>query len=281
MKDGPPLDRQPAHALDAVAKLDSPLAADVVRLAERVRSHKVFDRLASIDDVRVFMEHHVWAVWDFMSLLKSIQSVLAPTGAPWTPTHDPESARFINEIVLGEETDQAPDGGHASHFEIYVSAMEAAGARTSAIRGMTDAVAGGVPWRHALEDASPPAACRDFVMATMETAEASLPERVASFTLGREEVIPGMFREAVTRLDRSGVRGADLRLFRWYLDRHIAVDGDHHAALAARLFERVCLTDARTGDLSLRAAVRALGHRVTLWDAAARAIEDRRTGRPV
>jgi hypothetical protein len=273
MKDAPPLDQQPAHALDAVSELDSPLAADVVRLAKRVRSHEVFARLASIDDVRVFMEHHVWAVWDFMSLLKSIQSALAPAAAPWTPVRDPESARFVNEIVLGEETDEAPDGGHASHFEIYLSAMEAAGARMDAIRAMTLSVATGVSWRRALEDASPPAAAREFVTATMETTESSLPERVAAFTLGREEVIPGMFREAVTRLDRSGVRGADLRLFRWYLDRHITVDGDHHGPLAARLFERVCLTDARTRDVSLQAAVRALDLRVALWDATAHEID--------
>ena len=113
------------------------------------------------------------------------------------------------------------------------------------------------------------AAAREFVTATMETTEASLPERVAAFTLGREDVIPGMFREAVAQLDRSGMHGTDLRLLRWYLDRHVAIDGDHHGPLAARLFERTCLTDARTTDASLRAAVRALQQRLALWDAAA------------
>src|SRR5258705_6541257 len=99
---------RPSSALDVVERLDTQLAADVLALAARVRSHEVFDRLRSVEDVRSFMEHHVWAVWDFMSLLKSIQSALAPATAPWTPPADSESARFINEIVLGEESDPAP-----------------------------------------------------------------------------------------------------------------------------------------------------------------------------
>src|SRR5204863_9681955 len=84
------------------------------------------------------------------SLSKSIQSAIAPATTPWTPAADPESARFVNEIVLAEESDEAPDGGHASHFEIYVAAMDAAGAETRAIRATTAAVARGVPWREAL-----------------------------------------------------------------------------------------------------------------------------------
>ncbi|MCG3136076.1 MAG: hypothetical protein HMLKMBBP_03873 [Planctomycetes bacterium] len=260
---------RPARALDLVERLDTPLAAAIVALAARVGSHEVFDRLRSMDDVRAFMEHHVWAVWDFMSLLKSIQSALAPATTPWTPSADPESARFVNEIVLGEESDEAPDGGHASHFEIYVAAMDAAGAETKAIRAMTAAVARGVPWQVALAGASPPQAAGVFVASTMETVAATLPERVAAFTLGREDVIPGMFRAAVARLDRADMRGSDLRVFRWYLDRHIAVDADHHAPLAARLFEKTCLTDPATIDVSLQAAVRALRARVALWDAVA------------
>jgi DUF3050 family protein len=259
----------PACALDLVERLDTPLAADVLALAARVRSHEVFDRLRSVDDVRAFMEHHVWAVWDFMSLLKAIQSALAPATTPWTPAADPESTRFVNEIVLGEESDDAPDGGHASHFEIYVAAMEAAGAETKAIRVVTAAVARGIPWSQALSDASPPEAAGPFVASTMEIVAATLPERVAAFTLAREDVIPGMFRAAVARLDRATERGADLRLFRWYLERHIVVDADHHAPLAARLFKKTCLTDAATIDASLRAAVRALRARVALWDAIA------------
>lgn len=255
------IDRPPS-----LGELNTPLADHVRCLSARVRSHSVFGCLRTLSDVRVFMEHHVWAVWDFMSLLKSIQARIAPSIFPWAPTDDVEAARFVNEIVLGEESDEAPDGCHASHFEIYLRAMDAAGANAAPIRAMVQAVASGTPWLQALQATCALPAARAFVMGTMRVADASLPERVAAFTLGREDVIPGMFSEAVASLDRQEVRGARLRLFRWYLDRHIAVDADHHGPLAARLFKRVCLVDDATRDVSLRAAAHALERRADLWD---------------
>ena len=258
----------PLGALELVRQLDGPLAAEVLRLAAAANAHPVYARLQSAGDVRLFMSHHVWAVWDFMSLLKSIQAEVAPARTPWVPPTDPEAARLINEITVAEEGDEEPGGGYASHFEIYLRAMAAAGAPTAAIRAMVAGVSRGSSWRAALADACPFPAARQFVTTTLELTEATLPERVAAFTIGREEIIPGMFREAVRKLDQAKVPGADLSLFRWYLDRHITLDGDRHGPLAARLLQRVCLGESSAREASLRAAIRTLSQRLALWDAA-------------
>ncbi len=205
----------------------------------------------------------MWAVWDFMSLLKSLQAELAPARIPWVPPWDSAAARFINEIVVGEESDEGPDGRPASHFEIYIGAMEVAGARTEPILSFVADVARGGLSEAAFERTSLPSTARRFVQTTLRFCRASLPERVAAFTVGREEIIPAMFTAALRGLpEREQLNG-----FIWYLERHIAIDRDRHGPLAARLFEKVCLSDAATRGRALRAARLALEERVALWNA--------------
>src|SRR3970040_431010 len=85
----------------------------VPALKKQLDRHPVYGAVRNIEDLRRFMEHHVYSVWDFMSLLKYLQRDLAPTAVPWMPTGDAavtSAQRFINEIVGGEETDDGlPD----------------------------------------------------------------------------------------------------------------------------------------------------------------------------
>jgi hypothetical protein len=172
------------------APLDSDtLAKRVDELGAQVCDHRVFDSLTSIRAVRVFMEHHVWAVWDFMSLLKSIQAEVAPVSLPWKPPADPESARLINEIVVSDEGDEGPDGRPISHFQAYVQAMKAAGAATFPIEHFTSILDTGVPLAVAIAESQAPTAARAFVATTFAVTREPLHCRVAAFTLGREEVI--------------------------------------------------------------------------------------------
>jgi hypothetical protein len=252
----------------------NPLAIEVARLASSLRQHSLFERLRSIEEMRVLMQHHVWAVWDFMSLLKSVQSAIAPVTVPWCPPADTEAARLINEIVVSEEGDDGPAGHAASHFEIYLQAMAEAGASDGPIRRFTQDIAAGLPWRPALDAAGAPPASRAFVCTTLEICAGPLHARVAAFTMGREEIIPSMFRGIVAKLARFSEdrERSNLRLFEWYLGRHIALDGDRHAPMADRLFQRICLVDERTLDESLAVALRVLQARIALWDAVQAAI---------
>lgn len=248
------------------------LARTVRELSVQICAHPVFGRLTSLRAVRMFMEHHVWAVWDFMSLLKSIQAEIAPVTLPWKPPADVESARLINEIVVSEEGDDGPDGRPTSHFHAYLRAMKEAGAATVAIEHFVSALELGVPAATALAESDAPPAAKAFVTTTLKITRESLHCRVAAFTLGREEVIPKMFRNVVAGLDGRDGGPANLTGLIWYLDRHISVDGEQHAPMAKRLYSRTCLRDERTRNESLDAARRVLERRLALWDAVAQAV---------
>lgn len=249
-------------------ELDDPLASRVLVLAAGIREHPLWRRLTSLAAVRVFMEHHVWAVWDFMSLLKSIQAEVAPAAVPWVPPLDAAAAHLVNEIAAGEEGDEGPDGQHASHFEVYITAMDEAGVDTSGIRSFVRRIRDGELWDAALDQVPVPSAAREFVRSTLAVCGASLPERVAAFALGREEIIPVMFADALQGLPER----SRLTRFVWYLERHVAVDGERHGPLAAQLFERVCLADKTARSGGLRAAEVALQCRIALWDAVIEAV---------
>jgi hypothetical protein len=181
------------------------------------------------------------------------------------PPRDGDAARLVNEIVTDEEGDEGRSGP-TSHFDLYREAMAEAGACTAPIDRFVSALRAGAAVEEALAAAAPPEAARAFVLATLELCRASLPERVAAFTLGREAIIPSMF----AALLRGVPERERVERFAWYLERHVSVDGDRHGPMAARLLERTCTSPAVAGP-ALRAAARALDRRIALWDAALRA----------
>ncbi len=231
-------------------------------LRARLAAHPLYPSIRTAAQLRIFMESHVYAVWDFMSLLKSLQRALTCVDVPWVPTRFPASRRFINEIVLGEESDEY-EGRPASHFELYLEAMERAGADTSVIRGLIQRSAGrpglDVDW------AGVPEAARQFVETTFGVIrQGSLAAQAAAFTFGREDTIPGMFRSLVRDLNHT--MGGDLSQFVWYLERHIEVDGDEHGPLSLRMVADLCGDDPARWEQAATAAEEAIQARLLLWD---------------
>ena len=227
-------------------------------------AHPLYAALASETAVLRFMERHVFAVWDFMSLVKSLQRRLTCVDVPWVPVGDPVERRFLNEIVLDEESDLDADGRPRSHFEMYVDAMAAAGADTGPIERFVDALRDGESVERALDAADPTPGIRRFVETTLELAGASDVEVAAAFAYGRELVIPPMFQELVGKLrERDPDRFAPLA---FYLERHIETDGEQHGPIARRLVDRLVGGDPTRADLAIHAAHRALEARRALWD---------------
>jgi hypothetical protein len=247
-------------------------AIDVGDLRERLVSHRLYGLVNTPERLRRFMEYHVFAVWDFQSLLKALQQRLTCTTVPWVPTADPEARRLINEIVLDEESDELPEGGAASHFELYLDCMSRGGADTGPIGRLLDAIRDGTPLSRALAGCGMPSGAAEFVTRSFAVIESGSTAAIAAaFTFGREDVIPDMFRRIVATLaEDDPVRW---ERFRFYLDRHIEHDDAHHGPACRRIVARLCGTDPATWGEAATAARACLEARLALWDAVAEELE--------
>ncbi len=238
---------------------------------ERLLRHPLYAAIDRPARLRRFMEAHVFAVWDFQSLLKAMQQRLTCTAVPWLPTADAEARRLVNEIVLDEESDELPEGGAASHFELYRDAMQQAGADTGPIDRLLAAVRAGVPLTRGLDTCGAPPEAVAFVKRSFAVIESgSTAGIVAAFTYGREDVIPDMFRRVVVRL--AADEPESWSRFRYYLERHIDHDDEHHAPACRRILSRLCGRDGRLWAEASQAARECLSARLALWDGIAAAV---------
>ncbi|OLF56702.1 DUF3050 domain-containing protein [Pseudomonas chlororaphis] len=227
-------------------------------------NHPIFAEINTLAVLQRFMQTHVFAVWDFMSLTKRLQQELTCVRLPWLPPQDPQAARLINEIVLGEESDDRPGQGHYSHFELYLDAMREIGASTRAVERFVALQREGVSFDTALQSVEADPAARAFVRQTVHTAVQAPAHCVAAaFLHGRESVIPPMFQRI---LDDWGIGIEQAPTFRYYLQRHIEVDSDDHGPAAQRLLERLVDGDPQRQQEAYAAAIAAVDSRIALWD---------------
>ncbi|RSM55161.1 heme oxygenase [Amycolatopsis sp. WAC 01376] len=229
---------------------------------DEVTTHRIYDSFASASDIAVFMEHHVFAVWDFMSLLKTLQRQLTCVEVPWIPQGHPTSRRLINDIVLVEESDEL-ESGFSSHFELYRAAMTEVGADTRAIDEFLDALRTGKSVPDALAAARVPRPSAEFVSATWRIiTDTPVHCQAAAFAFSREDLIPEMF-DKVIAADPSDDR---LRLLRSYLERHIEVDADEHTPMAMQMLADLCGDDDAKWDECLGTVRSAMRDRARFWD---------------
>ena len=255
------------------------LLASLRPLRDQVVDHDVYHQLKTVDHLRVFMEHHVFAVWDFMSLLKALQRRLTCLEVPWVPQGDALSRRLINELVLEEESGEQKAGGYLSHFELYRAAMESCGADTSRIDAFVEQIHRGGAVPTALEMANVPGAARSFVETTWEiVASSPAPAIAAAFALGREEVIPDMFRTMVAELAKRFPGRFDL--LQDYLERHIRLDGDH-GPMALQLLAKLCGEDPAKWAEAEVGGRAALNARIELWDGVVEELAATRHASPI
>jgi len=248
------------------------LNADFIEsLRLRLEAHPIYAAVTTLDDLRVFMQHHVYSVWDFMSLIKYLQNEIAPARWPWTPGGDASVQRFINELVLEEETDIALPGqeGHTSHFMLYLAAMREIGADAATPERFVQLVAEqGVA--AALASGLPPAPSAAFTRTTFDFLASGKPHTVAAaLALGREHVIPSMFRAFLSRM---AVTEAQAPSFHYYLNRHVHLDEDFHAPLSLRLLAALCENDPGKWREAEAAAETAVNARMLFWDGVLKAL---------
>ena len=240
---------------------------------ESLLQHSLYNKVQTIEDLHVFLENHVYAVWDFMSLLKALQSKLTCTTTPWFATKNAETRYLINEIVLAEETDLTLDGRHQSHYEMYLEAMQACGANITGIEAFLQEV-------HSLQNIFVAIktsnlhpnikAFLDFTFRVIE--EGKSHEIAAAFTFGREDLIPSMFT-AILKNFQANFPETDLHQLIYYFERHIELDADDHGPKALQMVTELCGTDTQKWEEVAVISILALEKRIGLWDAIEEQIE--------
>jgi hypothetical protein len=246
---------------------------------QRLVTHPVYRSITSVADLHVFMEHHVFAVWDFMCLLKSLQYHLSSVRMPWVPKGDPNLRRLVNDIVLSEETDEDGEGGFCSHFELYLRAMRQVGADTSSITDFVRRMWQKEPVQQSLRACYAPPAAQRFVNQTFATVNSNQPHRVAAgLTFGREDVVPEMFLRIVENLQQEHTLRFDR--FVYYLNRHIAVDSESHGPMAFDMVAAICGENERLWKEAEDAALFGIASRIQLWDGVCEETRRRRQKNP-
>lgn len=244
-----------------IAKLQAALSSKRAALL----AHPMYAQINSIEDFQCFMEQHIFAVWDFMSLLKALQRALTCVEVPWAPKGSPVTRRFINEIVLGEESDLDSNGKVLSHFEMYLDAMQQIGANTLPIHQLTEWLSYGKTLDEALYQLDIREETRAFVLYTFEIINSGQLHKIAAlFTFGREDLIPDMFIEILREMQNQGQTNIDKLLY--YLERHIEVDGGDHGPISLKMMEEICGTDLVKWQEATEVSLVALEKRYQLWD---------------
>ena len=234
-------------------------------LRSRLIHHPVYQQIHNLDCLRIFMQHHIFAVWDFMSLLKALQQQLTCVSLPWTPPENTYHARLINEIVLAEECDENSTGGFSSHFDLYRHAMKHCGSDTGPIDHFVESIRGGNSLKQAFRSSCPPDAVVPFIHTTFEIIDShDLCAIAAMFTFGRENLLPDLFSQMVKEINQQ--ENDQLSDFQYYLERHIELDGDHHQHLAIALINSLCGDDPQKWLTVKKTAVLALETRLSLWN---------------
>ncbi len=246
-------------------------------LRKELATHPVYAAVQNMDDLALFMQHHIYSVWDFMSLVKYLQNQIAPARVPWLPQGDTDVQRFINAIVLEEESDEGIplENGtptYTSHFNLYALAMEEVKVGSNkSIKEFVDKVASD-SLEEALNTIEIPSPAKEFMQTTFSFIDSGKPHIVAAaFALGREHIIPEMFRAL---LDKMNISREQAEVFHYYLDRHIQLDGDFHGPMSLQMLELLCEGDEIKIEEAEQAAIAAIKARIKFWDGVLLAIKD-------
>ena len=241
------------------------IAQNLEPLKSKLKNHNLYNIINTPEDLKIFCESHVFAVWDFMSLLKKLQIELTSTSIPWMPSKNPEVSRLINEIVAGEETDENIDGSAISHYQMYINAINDIGVDTNLISNQISSLNNIDTIIDDIEKLNSDNYIKEFLKYTFTIISNDKIHEIASvFTFGREDLIPDMFIPLLEKINSSDKTRIDKLIY--YFKRHIEVDGDMHGPMAMRMLSYLCNNDKKKINESLKASKGALEVRIALWD---------------
>ncbi len=235
------------------------LEKKLVAVQQELIEHVVYKDLMNIHNLRIFMGYHVFAVWDYMTLLKGLQRHITCTRVPWKPsTYPKELIRLINSMVLEEESDLDQNDQACDHFSLYVRAMEEMNADSKPIKSFlknldTDILS------------TPLKECMQFSINIAQNYPLHILAGV--FYFGREQLIPRIFKpylEGVT----SYPAGTLTPTLSYYLRRHMDLDGNQQVARIMKLLDVACMDSPKAYQEALSYGIQACLLRKKLWDKA-------------
>ena len=242
---------------------------------EKLLKHKLYSNIETIKDLQIFTENHIYAVWDFMSLLKALQIKLTCTKTPWIPNSNSQTAYLINEIVLAEETDINQAGERKSHYELYLDAMIDIGARTEKPVKIINEIANSEDIFNTIDNINIHPNIREFLNFTFSVIKEGKPHEIAAiFTFGRENLIPNMFNEILREFEKNVTQG-DISKLIYYFERHIELDEDEHGPMALEMVSMLAENDPKKWSEIESISIQALEKRILLWDAINEQIENK------
>lgn len=242
---------------------------------KQLLQHSLYEKVKTIDDLNCFLENHIYAVWDFMSLLKALQNKLTCTTTPWIPIGNPEIRYLINEIVVAEETDLSLDGKRVSHFEMYLDAMLQSGANTNPINAFLENITTTQNIFVSIKQSDLHPNVKAFLDYTFRVIEGGKPHEIAAaFTFGREDLIPTMFTE-ILRNFQINFPETDLSKLIYYFERHIELDADEHGPMAMQMITELCGDSETKWKEVAEISMQALEKRIGLWDAIEQQLEQK------
>ncbi|HVV67422.1 MAG TPA: DUF3050 domain-containing protein [Gammaproteobacteria bacterium] len=243
----------------------SHIIAAISPLVDAIQQHKLLTAIDSIEKLRLFTEIHVYAVWDFMALLKALQRKLTSIQSLWTPPINSMGCHLINTLLSEEESDYLLDGRYLSHFELYQEAMWHCGANIQPITGFISDIKAYKPLSSLLARADLPPPARGFITDTFTIIEKDSHAIAASLAFAREYITSNLFSTILQTIQPAG-SSYSLKPLRCYLQRHIDLDSDKHSQQSQMLVVSLCGTDEIKWQEALDAALFSLQSRLQLLD---------------
>ena len=199
----------------------SELQKQIKPLRDQLMDHPLYISIREKEDLRIFMEGHVYAVWDFASLINGLCTRL---------THLGDHSELDNEsllALLSAITNQGPEteGKPFGLFSDYRNAMQLAGASTFEIDDLVNRVRQGTPPERAILDSKLPGYVVQFLDHTFSILrENNLVVMAATFAFGRGGLIPELFSRMVDKRVQEG--DESLTGLQAYLNGYIEVGSE-------------------------------------------------------
>ena len=243
---------------------------------DELLNHSLYSKILKIEDLQLFTENHIYAVWDFMSLLKALQTNLTCTKTPWGPNKNSQTAYLINEIVLAEETDLNQKGERKSHYELYLEAMKDIGASIDKPTNLISEMINSKDIFKSIESQEIHKNIKEFLKFTFDVIQEGKPHKIAAiFTFGRENLIPNMFNEILHEFEKN-INDKDISKLIYYFERHIELDEDEHGPMALEMVSELAKDDNEKWQEIENISIEALHKRILLWDAIDQLVEEKK-----